>query len=160
MIFKQYDEFPKFGAFLDNRFPMLEAFSPEIFEVFAEFCMSKDLARQALKRGKYPLVKVKVLINPKIGKVDRRVGGLYAGECEPTEKNVIFIQKENVVAYEEGNGNPFFLERVILHETVHWARFIGRKPARTPDDKEAGSQFEIKAYNLPPASDHSDVPCS
>lgn len=156
MKFKQYNDFPKLNAFLQVRFPTIEIFSPEIFDAFVQLCMSEKLARQALKPDKYPLIKVVRLVSN--GYVNKTVAGQYSGECDPTLKNVIFLQKEYIEDYEKGTNSGLSVERVILHEMVHWARYVGGKPARTSDDKEAGTQFEIKAYGIA-GGDHVGKAC-
>ncbi len=163
MRIEQDHGFPKLTALINNRFPFLDILSPKIFDAFVELCLSEKLARNALAVGTFPtvipirLVK-KIWGDDKPGVVQRNVPGLYSGECNPTEKNIIWIQKERVQDYEKGTNSGKDIEMILLHECVHWARFIGEKPGRTEDNKEAGNEFQLKAYGIV-ATDHGAVSC-
>lgn len=157
MIFKQHKDYPRCGAFIENYLCLIDVFYPKVFQAFVEVCGSEDLARQAITLGKYPVIKIKVLTRH--GKEQKNVGGNYQGECDPTEKNNVYLNHHFASGYEEFPGNSDMIERILLHEMVHWARFVGGKPGRAEKNREAGNFFEEKAYGRA-IGDHDDVACS
>lgn len=157
MIFKQYKNYPKCGAFIQNYLCLIDIFSPKVFEAFIELCESEDLARQAITLGKYPEITIARLLRN--GYEQLNVGGNYSGECDPTQKNVVFINRHIAKGYEDDSQNWQLFERIVLHEMVHWARYIGGSPGRTSDGMEAGNAFEEKGYGIK-AINHYDVACS
>lgn len=157
MIFKQYKNYPKCGAFIQNYLCLIDIFSPKVFGAFIEVCESEDLARQAITLGKFPEITIAKFV--KHGKEQRNVGGMYSGECDPTQKNIVFINRHIARGYEDFSSNWELFERIILHEMVHWARFVGGKPGKANGTREAGNLFEEKGYGVV-AGDHDDAACA
>ncbi len=71
----------------------------------------------------------------------------------------MFINRHIATGYEDYSENWQLFERIMLHEMVHWARFIAGSPGRTSSGGEAGSAFEEKAYGVK-VRNHYDVACS
>lgn len=154
MKFLQAADHPKIDAFNKVYLSMIDVLQPKVFTAFIEVCESEELARQAITIGKDPLIKIARLV--KNGYHQKNIGGQYTGDCDPTEKNIVFINTTISEAYNE-NNNGELLERVMLHEMVHWARFVGGKPGRV-DGREAGSHFESLAYGKE-FSNHWEYSC-
>jgi len=89
----------------------------------------------------------------------RVIGGIYQGECYPEKKNYVYVDDRIPDGYEsDPEQTPAYFERTLLHEVVHWGRFMAGKSADI-DGKEAGSWFEHLAYNIP-YQYHSGIKCS
>jgi hypothetical protein len=85
-------------------------------------------------------------------------GGIYQGECRADKLNHVDLDMTICEGVENGHLPMSNLEHFLLHETVHWGRFIARKPSKI-DGKEAGSWFEWVAYGTE-FKDHYEIPCS
>jgi hypothetical protein len=110
---------------------------PRVWNAFVEHCDSETLAKQACTWGENPLVH--------IGGVECGVNGEYRGRSgNAGDRDTVYINTEVAKKYQNGGGWLIF-ESTVLHEMVHWARFIGGK-SRLFNGQEAGKAFEIKAY--------------
>lgn len=67
--------------------------------------------------------------------------------ADPELKNIVFVNTHVARGIENDPELAEVFERTLLHEVVHWGRFIGGKSNRI-NDKEAGSLFEEKAYGI------------
>lgn len=170
MKFNQHNKYPRIGALIRNYISLIDVFSPKVFEAFKDACDDPDLARQAITYNENPEIRIVKLINAQSGYEDNTVGGQYSGECYPAKRNIVYINKNWVIGYENHSSedgdvlNWIIVERAILHEMVHWARFVGGKPARIFDkktkiSKEAGNSFEHEAYGYA-TGDHTGRACN
>lgn len=156
MIFTQDREFPRCGLYIRGpRIDTIEFFSPEIYNALVECCESEKLVKQALTPGRFPRVKIVRLMRN--GYPARNIGGNYKGVCDRKYQNIVYINSHIAQGFEDDRTNSLMFESNLLHEIVHWARFVGKKPAEI-DGKEAGSWFEHKAFGWPYVG-HSDVAC-
>jgi hypothetical protein len=140
------DEFPWFLNFLETLSQIRN--QPKIWEAFVNWSsLSNDEAFNAVSYGTFPYINVK--------------GNLFGsahdyGHFKPSMPNDIWIRRDKVQTYEKTQdpGEEWrtakYLEKLILHELVHW----GRHASGVGDDFEvnnsdSGDLFEADAYNDP-----------
>ena len=134
MRFVQHKTHPNCGAYLADYLTLLEVFSPKVYKAFCEVCEDVEVARVALLNGNGPLVNVSAVC---------KVNGRYLGS-RGGPRHTVYINKQLANFYEHDHvWKPW--ESTVLHEAVHWARFIGGKPFHF-QGKEAGKVFEARAY--------------
>ncbi|POF29737.1 hypothetical protein [Roseibium marinum] len=146
MMFFQDGEFPVCADIIRNKLIGLEKSDPKVFSALVECIESAELARQAVTAGRYPRVNIVNIIG-KTGHPIKYIGGMYSGECDPEVKNLVYVNRHVASGIERDPDITSYFERTLLHEVVHWGRFIAGKSTRI-DDREAGSHFEEKAYGL------------
>ncbi len=117
----------------------------------------EKLVASLFSPGTYPRIVIEDLRAQMKGKI-AVAGGIYQGECRPDKLNHVDLDMTMCRGVENDPSYTRDLEHFLLHETVHWARFIARKPSRI-DGKEAGSWFEHLAYG-DEFQDHYEIPCS
>ena len=154
MMFFGDGQFPRCGQVIRSRIVGLKP-STKVYSALVECIESEALAAQAVSAGTYPRVIIAKLM--KNGHWQRNVGGQYAGECDPTAINYVYINLNVARGLEDDESQARVFARTVLHEVVHWGRFMAKKPSRI-GDKEAGSWFEHRAYNLPYIG-HDDPQC-
>lgn len=88
----------------------------------------------------------------------KNVLGIYQGECKKETLNYVFINEHIGRGVEGDRSMMLDFERLVLHEAVHWARYVGGKPGLI-GGKEAGSWFVHRAYGVAYIG-HSDIGCS
>jgi hypothetical protein len=137
MRFEQYDDYPFCGRYLANFLApdILKRQHPDVWDAFRKVCGSDDLATQGLSQTKEPLVTITDLECGTNGEYRGRNGG---------PKNTVFVNKITAAQYEKGT-NWLIYECTVLHETVHWARFVGGLESQY-NGEEAGLAFERLAY--------------
>lgn len=135
MRFLQYRDYPHTKRYLCTRLPVLDLLSPRVWDAFCEVCEDDELARQAISLGTGPMVV--------IDRLERKVNGEYLG-AHGGVRDHVYINIRVAKQYEK-KGRWKILESTVLHEMVHWARFVGNKP-RDYNGQEAGEAFEKKAY--------------
>ena len=145
MMFFQDGEYPVCAGIIRNRVIGINKTSPKIFSALVECIEGGTLAREAVTAGRYPRVNIANFV--KNGQRVRNIGGMYSGECDPELKNIVFVNTHVARGIENDPELAEVFERTLLHEVVHWGRFIGGKSNRI-NDKEAGSLFEEKAYGI------------
>ncbi|NQT40018.1 MAG: hypothetical protein HQ581_21170 [Planctomycetes bacterium] len=106
-----------------------------VSDAFREHCGSESRAEQALTLGRYPLIH--------IGNVPCGINGRYRGRSGGP-RHTVYINTNVADEYEIG-GRILIFESTVLHEMVHWARFVSRSSRRI-NGQEAGKAFEIAAY--------------
>jgi hypothetical protein len=135
MRFLQDVQYPRCDAYLGATIALLDRQYSRVWRAFYQVCESETLARQAISYGRDPLVHVGGVPDGKNGRYRGRSGG---------PRHTVFIHPRVALAYEEDNDRLLW-ESTVLHEMVHWARFIGGK-SRLYEGREAGVAFETLAY--------------
>ena len=162
MMFFQDAQFPRCAHVIRSR--IVGGKLPARVRAALLECIGRDkhgieLGVKALSAGTYPRVNIVKLVSN--GVWDRRVGGLYAGDCNPADLNKVFVNwniAKDLERYDD-DYNARNFERTLLHEVVHWGRKLAGKPARI-DGIEAGDVFEFKAGYTKVQGDHADRACS
>jgi len=135
MKFAQSDAYPSCDQYIRTFIANYKSVCNQVSDAFRTVCEDEATAQQALTIGINPLIH--------IGDVKYNVNGQYRGRSGgPRHK--VFINHRVAEEYEEGNRWDIF-ESTVMHEMVHWARFIAGKPSRYQDN-EAGKAFEKLAY--------------
>lgn len=158
MKFGQHDKYPRCGALIRNYLCMIDVASPKVFEAFVDVCESEKWARRAITWGRNPTVFIAKFVNQNGGE-QPTPPGMYKGHCTWRERNIVNLNRHWAIGYEEFRDNWIHVERIVLHELIHWARFMGGKPGHANGTREAGNFFEEKAYGGI-LGDHDDLPCS
>lgn len=144
VYFKQDDGYPMCGALLRAALPIYEQLQPRVFRLFVKHTRSEKLARQALTLGYYPLVSIAKIMTG--GKHDRTKNGLYQG-ANGGARDIVYVNTPFPDSYEkeQRQGTAQTIEITVLHEMVHWARFVGGNPEGC---EEAGAAFEKELYQI------------
>lgn len=135
MRFAQDEKYPRCSAYLANYLSMLDLMDTMVYDAFLEVCEADDQARQALIFYMNPLVH--------IGGVPCGKNGVYKGRFGGP-KHTVYINTQVAQKYEYEFDSTIW-ESTVLHEMVHWARYVGGQPALF-EGQEAGKAFEVKAY--------------
>ncbi|MGB7208766.1 MAG: hypothetical protein WBD27_08930 [Pyrinomonadaceae bacterium] len=154
MMFFQDGEFPKLAHYLRSRIIGMNKNS-KVFKALVECIGSEKIAKQAIDPGTYPRLIIEPLIRGMVSP-----SGIYQGECDPAKKNYVYIHTrigEGFETDESARQYPTVFETTLLHEVVHWGRFIGGKPGEI-NGKEAGNWFNHRAYGHIYVY-HSDLIC-
>jgi Metallopeptidase toxin 3 len=144
MKFYQSRDYSTVDAFLRNWLSLIEMLNEPVWNAFKQVCGNEALARRAITWGRSPTVK--------IGGVEAGTNGKYRGRAGGP-KHTVFINTRVAEVYEnrETIRRADILESTVLHEMVHWARYVGGLP-RLYNGNEAGKEFEKLAYG-------SDISC-
>lgn len=171
MMFFQDGQFPRCGKIIRSRILNLDR-SSRIFLAFIECCEDARIAYKAFSPGTYP----KVVIRPLPPSNMMIPQGIYNGHCVGGSLNEIAVHTDTARGLENDDDWEDYLhqssnfEKVVLHEAVHWARFVGGKPGeidltgkknlRSGERKtaEAGSWFDFRAFGIP-YSYHGALDC-
>lgn len=171
MMFFQDGQFPRCGEIIRSRILKLGR-SSRIYLSFIECCEDARIAADAFKPGTYPKVVIRTISAR--GMIPR---GIYNGQCVGGSLNEIAIHTVTARGLENDENWEAYLdtssdfEKVLLHEAVHWARFIGGKPSEidlsgkkilAPGERktaEAGSWFDFRAFGIPYAY-HGAMECT
>lgn len=135
MQFQQALEFPSCDRYIRSVISAYGAVCTQVSDAFREICESDELAGQALTVCRNPLIQ--------IGGVRYNINGQYRGRSGGP-RHTVYINT-NVAREYEDRGRWDIFESTVLHEMVHWARFIGGQPSRY-NGQEAGKAFEIRGY--------------
>ncbi|WP_178133254.1 hypothetical protein [Vineibacter terrae] len=157
MMFFQDAQFPRCASVIRLRI-VGGKLSERVRSALLECIESDALGTKALSAGTYPRVNIVKLVSN--GVWDRRVGGLYSGDCDPADLNKVFVNWNVAQDLERYNApyNARNFERTLLHEVVHWGRKIAGKSG-TIGGIEAGDVFEFKAGYTKFQGDHDDRAC-
>jgi len=151
-MFFQDGQFPKLASYLRSRIIGMNEQS-KVFKTLTDCIGSKKLAKQAISAGTYP----RLIIEPLV-RGNKVINGIYQGECDASKQNYVYIHTRVGEGFETGEHTPpTFFEKTLLHEVVHWGRFIGKKPGQI-NGKEAGNWFCHLAYG-DIYTNHSDLSC-
>ncbi len=171
MMFFQDGQYPRCGKIIRSRVLTLNH-SSRIYLAFVECCEDARIAASAFRSGTYP----RIVITPNSVHGTTALPGYYNGHCKKGDMNYIFISTKTANSLENDEEWEYYLkkssnfERVVLHEAVHWARFMGGKPGEIdlsgkkklqPGERktaEAGSWFDYRAYGIP-YKYHDGIPC-
>ncbi len=152
MMFFGDGQFPKCAVHLRTK--IIGSVSPRVYKALVRCIRSEELVKQALAPGTYPRLMIEPL---KSGMF--QIGGIYQGMCYEHKKNYIYVNIPiaNKFEFFSDDLTPPRFERILLHELVHWGRFIAGK---SPDirGKEAGGVFEHLAYGSATYGDH-EIKC-
>lgn len=149
MVMLRYDDldtFPWFHLYLED-FNSIRSDSKR-WEPFLEWSgLSPDDAFTAVSYGTYPIVNIKKSINSNAHDY---------GHFNPNFPDDIWIRRDSVQIYEntEDEARAFqtekYLEKLILHELVHWGRHRGALGDEFEyDGRDSGDMFEESAYSNP-----------
>ena len=139
------DTFPWFHRYLEE-FNSVR-FDSKRWEAFLEWSgLSENDAATAISYGTFPIINIKPTLSSPHDH----------GHFNPNFPDDIWIRRDSVQTYEhtEDEARAFqtakYLEKLILHELVHW----GRNYAALGDDFEydgndSGDMFENAAYSNP-----------
>jgi hypothetical protein len=153
MMFFGDGQFPKCGSYMRSSIVGMNKKS-KIYKALVECIEDEKLVALAVSPGTYPRLIIEDLI-----KGMYVIDGIYQGECDPTKLNYVYLHTRVGDGFEhyEDHYPPAF-ERLLLHEVVHWGRFLGGKPGEI-DGREAGSWFEHLAYDIP-YKWHGEIKCT
>ena len=149
------DEFPWFLLFLEEDLKKV-MYEPRIWEAFLKWsCLGEGEAANVLTYGTYPYVNVK-------GKLVGSTAAHDHGHFSPSRPDEIWIRRDAVQNYEKTTDQhkeyeyAKYLEYLILHELVHWARHhsgVGddytetkKDPAGLIKEFDTGNLFGEEAY--------------
>jgi hypothetical protein len=142
MMFFSDGKYPRSAGYLRTKIIGMNSES-KIFKVLVECVEDESLVRQALSPGTYPRLIIGNLVSGMF-----LINGAYNGDCVPETKNYIYVHTRITRSYENiPEQSPLLFERTVLHEVVHWGRFMGGKSTEI-EGKEAGSWFEHLAYDI------------
>jgi hypothetical protein len=135
MLFRQAGQYPHCNSYICTVIASYSGVCSPAADAFRAICEDEALAGQALTPGRNPLVH--------IGGVECAVNGEYRGRSGGP-RNTVFINTRVAEEYEIFGRWDIF-ESTVLHEMVHWARFVGGRASQY-DGQEAGKVFEVRAY--------------
>ncbi len=132
MMFFQDAQFPHCGLFIRGpRIETLELISPEIYAALLECCESEKLVKQALAKGTYLNVRIKVL--KRHGFIAKNIGGVYMGECDPEHLNTVLINTYVAQGFENDRTRAVFLNEPccmkLFTGPVFWV--VNQQPSTT-----------------------------
>jgi hypothetical protein len=152
MMFFGDGQYPRCAAYLRTSIIGVSSKS-QIYSALLACIEDEKIVKQALSPGTYPRIVIE-----KLSKGLKIIGGIYQGECFPEKKNYVYLDTRIPDGYEDNKEvPPYYFEKTLLHEVVHWGRFIAGKPSEI-DGKEAGSWFEHLAYGIA-YQYHSGIQC-
>jgi hypothetical protein len=152
MMFFGDGQFPRCANYLRTRIIGMSK-SSKVYKALIECIENETLVEQAISAGTYPCLKIENLVKGYVAPE-----GIYQGECDASKLNYVYVHTRVADGFEHFTRRvPPRFESVLLHEVVHWGRFIGGKPG-TIHGKEAGSWFEKLAYDKPYMG-HNDLVC-
>lgn len=127
-----------------------------VYRALVECIEDEALVQSAMRPGTYPRIVIEDLRAQMKGRLTFP-GGIYQGECRPDKRNHVDLDMTMCRGVEMDPTFTRDLEHTLLHEVVHWGRYIARKPSRI-GKKEAGSWFEWLAWGVE-FQDHYEIPC-
>jgi hypothetical protein len=152
MFFDDY-KYPRCAGYLRTSIIGMNSES-KVYKALVTCIEDEKLVRQAVSPGTYPRVIIQELL-----KGMYVIDGAYQGECAPETKNYVYVNTRIADGYENNpEQSPLSFGRTVLHEIVHWGRFIGGK-SRDFGDKEAGNWFEHLTYGTA-YQYHASAQCS
>lgn len=123
-----------------------------VYRALVECIEDEELVKSAMSPGTYPrivITDIREITGPRM----EVINGLYQGHAD--NLNIVFLHIPFCRAVENDPSFTNPLEKILLHETVHWGRQIAKKTSKI-DGKEAGSWFKWLAYDVP-FKDHWEV---
>ena len=157
MMFFQDAQFPACADIIRSRI-VGGKLPSRVLSALRQCIDSERFFTTALSAGTYPRVDIVKLRGA--GPMGARGTGGNYNPCTDENINKVFINLWVAQDVEHFDGADTF-ERYLLHEVVHWGRFVAKKPGTIRVDgvdREAGNLFEERAYGGH-LGDHDDVPC-
>ena len=149
-------QYPNCAAFIRSRVIGMHPLH-HVFRAMVECIEDEELVKSAMSPGTYPRIVIEDLRYLSGSRMEV-IRGIYQGECRVDKLNHVDLDIVLAEGLEDDPNFTSMFEHILLHETVHWGRFIAKKPSRI-DGKEAGSWFEHLAFNTP-FKNHHEIPCS
>lgn len=148
-------QYPNCAAFIRSKMIGMHPLH-HVYRAMVECVEDEKLVASLFSPGTYPRIVIEDLRAQMKGRLTFP-GGIYQGECRADKLNHVDLDMTMCRGVENDPKFTRDLEHTLLHEAVHWGRFIAGKSSKI-DNKEAGNWFEHLAYG-DEFQDHYEIPC-